>query len=151
MTSSARRMTGAVSLTLCRYSRYARRLLQSVVSLLVLFSRPKDAVKALKKRIVGNKNFREVMLALIVSVCVCVCVCDPLCVSVCSNGCCSVFQVLETCVKNCGSRFHVHVCSKEFVEGVLVSAILPKNNPPMILHDRVLSLIQVKHSRRICD
>ncbi|XP_073726723.1 target of Myb1 membrane trafficking protein isoform X2 [Misgurnus anguillicaudatus] len=76
---------------------------------------PKDAVKALKKRIVGNKNFREVMLAL---------------------------TVLETCVKNCGHRFHVYVCGKEFVEGVLVRAILPKNNPPMILHDKVLSLIQ---------
>uniref|UniRef100_A0A673MFJ8 Target of Myb protein 1-like n=1 Tax=Sinocyclocheilus rhinocerous TaxID=307959 RepID=A0A673MFJ8_9TELE len=76
---------------------------------------PKDAVKALKKRIVGNKNFREVMLAL---------------------------TVLETCVKNCGHRFHVYICSLEFVEGVLVRAILPKNNPPMILHDRVLSLIQ---------
>ncbi|XP_051562929.1 target of Myb1 membrane trafficking protein-like [Myxocyprinus asiaticus] len=76
---------------------------------------PKDAMKALKKRIVGNKNFREVMLAL---------------------------TVLETCVKNCGHRFHVYVCTREFVEGVLVRAILPKNNPPMILHDRVLSLIQ---------
>lgn len=52
-------------------------------------------------------------------------------------------QVLETCVKNCGHRFHVHVCTREFVEGVLVRAILPKNNPPMVLHDRVLSLIQV--------
>ncbi|XP_048870579.1 target of Myb protein 1-like [Brienomyrus brachyistius] len=76
---------------------------------------PKEAVRAIKKRIVGNKNFREVMLAL---------------------------TVLETCVKNCGHRFHVLVSTTEFVEGVLVQAILPKNNPPMILHDRVLSLIQ---------
>ncbi|XP_058259726.1 target of Myb1 membrane trafficking protein-like isoform X2 [Hemibagrus wyckioides] len=76
---------------------------------------PKDAMKAIKKRIVGNKNFREVMLAL---------------------------TVLETCVKNCGHRFHVHVCTRDFVEGVLVRTILPKNNPPMVLHDRVLSLIQ---------
>ncbi|KAF4080133.1 hypothetical protein AMELA_G00166950 [Ameiurus melas] len=76
---------------------------------------PKDAMKAIKKRIVGNKNFREVMLAL---------------------------TVLETCVKNCGQRFHVHVCTRDFVEGVLVRTILPKNNPPMVLHDRVLSLIQ---------
>lgn len=30
-------------------------------------SRPKDSVKAIKKRIVGNKNFREIMLALTVS------------------------------------------------------------------------------------
>ncbi|KAM9314056.1 target of Myb1 membrane trafficking protein isoform 2-T3 [Pholidichthys leucotaenia] len=76
---------------------------------------PRDAVKAIKKRIVGNKNFREIMLAL---------------------------TVLETCVKNCGHRFHVLVASQEFVESVLVRTILPKNNPPTLLHDRVLSLIQ---------
>ncbi|XP_038836304.1 target of Myb protein 1-like isoform X2 [Salvelinus namaycush] len=76
---------------------------------------PRDAYKAIKKRIVGNKNFREVMLALI---------------------------VLEACVKNCGHRFHVLVSTREFVEGVLVRSILPKNNPPLVLHDRVLSLIQ---------
>ncbi|XP_014048906.2 target of Myb protein 1 isoform X5 [Salmo salar] len=77
--------------------------------------RPRDAYKAIKKRIVGNKNFREVMLAL---------------------------TVLEACVKNCGHRFHVLVSTREFVEGVLVRSILPKNNPPLVLHDRVLSLIQ---------
>ncbi|XP_014059097.1 target of Myb protein 1 isoform X5 [Salmo salar] len=76
---------------------------------------PRDAYKAIKKRIVGNKNFREVMLAL---------------------------TVLEACVKNCGHRFHVLVSTREFVEGVLVRSILPKNNPPLVLHDRVLSLIQ---------
>ncbi|XP_017272331.1 target of Myb protein 1 isoform X2 [Kryptolebias marmoratus] len=76
---------------------------------------PRDAVKAIKKRIVGNKNFREIMLAL---------------------------TVLETCVKNCGHRFHVLVATQEFVEGVLVRSILPKFNPPTVLHDRVLSLIQ---------
>ncbi|XP_077380872.1 target of Myb1 membrane trafficking protein [Festucalex cinctus] len=76
---------------------------------------PKDAIKAIKKRIMGNKNFSEIMLAL---------------------------TVLETCVKNCGHRFHVLVASQEFVEGVLVRAILPKYNPPTALHDRVLSLIQ---------
>lgn len=53
-------------------------------------------------------------------------------------------QVLETCVKNCGHRFHVLVASQEFIEGVLVQAILPKNNPPTALHERVLSLIQVQ-------
>ncbi|KAM4603673.1 target of Myb1 membrane trafficking protein isoform 2-T2 [Polymixia lowei] len=76
---------------------------------------PRDAVKAIKRRIVGNKNFREIMLAL---------------------------TVLEACVKNCGHRFHVLVASQEFVEGVLVRSILPKYNPPTALHDRVLSLIQ---------
>uniref|UniRef100_UPI0037E9A955 target of Myb1 membrane trafficking protein-like isoform X2 n=1 Tax=Semicossyphus pulcher TaxID=241346 RepID=UPI0037E9A955 len=76
---------------------------------------PRDAVKAIKKRIVGNKNFREIMLAL---------------------------TVLEACVKNCSHRFQVLVASQEFVEGVLVRSILPKYNPPTALHDRVLSLIQ---------
>ncbi|KAB0400336.1 hypothetical protein E2I00_010432, partial [Balaenoptera physalus] len=76
---------------------------------------PKDAFRAMKKRIVGNKNFHEVMLAL---------------------------TVLETCVKNCGHRFHVLVASQDFVEGVLVRTILPKNNPPTIVHDKVLTLIQ---------
>ncbi|XP_028978269.2 target of Myb protein 1-like isoform X2 [Esox lucius] len=76
---------------------------------------PKDAVRAIKKRIVGNKSYKEIMLAL---------------------------TVLEACVKNCGHRFHVLVASQDFVEGVLVRAILPKNNPPTTLHDRVLSLIQ---------
>ncbi|KAL1784427.1 target of Myb protein 1 [Sigmodon hispidus] len=76
---------------------------------------PKDAFRAVKKRIVGNKNFHEVMLAL---------------------------TVLETCVKNCGHRFHVLVASQDFVESVLVKTILPKNNPPTIVHDKVLNLIQ---------
>ncbi|XP_041093799.1 target of Myb protein 1-like isoform X1 [Polyodon spathula] len=76
---------------------------------------PKDAIKALKKRIVGNKNFNEVMLSL---------------------------TLLEACVKNCGHRVHVLVSSREFVEGVLVKTILPKNNPPAAVQDKVLSLIQ---------
>ncbi|XP_030591418.1 target of Myb1 membrane trafficking protein isoform X4 [Archocentrus centrarchus] len=76
---------------------------------------PKDAVRAIKKRVVGNKNFKEVMLAL---------------------------TVLETCVKNCGYRFHILVTTRDFIEGVLVRSIIPRNNPPQILHDRVLGIIQ---------
>ncbi|XP_062388074.1 target of Myb protein 1 isoform X2 [Sardina pilchardus] len=76
---------------------------------------PRDAVRAIKKRIVGNKNFKEVVLAL---------------------------TVLEACVKNCGHRFHILVSTREFIEGVLVRAILPRNNPPLVMQDRVLSLIQ---------
>lgn len=76
---------------------------------------PKDAVRAIKKRISGNKNFREVMLAL---------------------------TVLEACVKNCGHRFHILVTTRDFIEGFLVRAIIPKNNPPVVLHDRVLGIIQ---------
>uniref|UniRef100_A0A1A8FA24 Target of myb1-like 2 (Chicken) n=1 Tax=Nothobranchius korthausae TaxID=1143690 RepID=A0A1A8FA24_9TELE len=76
---------------------------------------PKDAMRALKKRLCGNRNYREVMLAL---------------------------TVLEACVKNCGHRFHVHVASKDFIDGVLVKIISPKTNPPTIVQDKVLSLIQ---------
>lgn len=53
-------------------------------------------------------------------------------------------QVLETCVKNCGYRFHILVTTRDFVEGVLVRSIIPRNNPPLVLHDRVLSIIQVR-------
>ncbi|TRZ03124.1 hypothetical protein DNTS_014481, partial [Danionella cerebrum] len=80
-------------------------------------NRPKDAMRAVKKRLNGNRNFREVMLAL---------------------------TVLETCVKNCGHRFHVHVANREFIEGVMVKIIFPKNNPPSIVQEKVLSLIQVR-------
>uniref|UniRef100_A0A667Y3S6 Target of myb1 like 2 membrane trafficking protein n=1 Tax=Myripristis murdjan TaxID=586833 RepID=A0A667Y3S6_9TELE len=76
---------------------------------------PKDAVRALKKRLSGNKNYREVMLAL---------------------------TVLETCVKNCGHRFHVQVANRDFIDGVLVKIISPKTNPPTIVQDKVLALIQ---------
>ncbi|XP_072124465.1 TOM1-like protein 2 isoform X2 [Mobula birostris] len=76
---------------------------------------PKDAIKALKKRLSGNKNYREVMLAL---------------------------TILETCVKNCGHRFHVLVANRDFIDGILVKIVLPKNNPPAIVQDKVLGLIQ---------
>ncbi|XP_065754216.1 TOM1-like protein 2 isoform X3 [Phocoena phocoena] len=76
---------------------------------------PKDAIRALKKRLNGNRNYREVMLAL---------------------------TVLETCVKNCGHRFHVLVANRDFIDGVLVKIISPKSNPPTIVQDKVLALIQ---------
>ncbi|XP_047214370.1 target of Myb protein 1-like isoform X2 [Girardinichthys multiradiatus] len=76
---------------------------------------PRDAVRAIKKRIVANKNFKEIMLTL---------------------------TVLETCVKNCGYRFHILVTTRDFIEGVLVRSIIPRNNPPQVVHDRVLAIIQ---------
>ncbi|GAB1296171.1 TOM1-like protein 2 [Apodemus speciosus] len=76
---------------------------------------PKDAIRALKKRLSGNRNYREVMLAL---------------------------TVLETCVKNCGHRFHLLVANRDFIDSVLVKIISPKNNPPTIVQDKVLALIQ---------
>ncbi|XP_055789438.1 TOM1-like protein 2 isoform X1 [Salvelinus fontinalis] len=76
---------------------------------------PKDAIRAMKKKLNGNKNYREVMLAL---------------------------TVLETCVKNCGHRFHALITSRDFIDGVLVKIISPKNNPPTIVQNKVLTLIQ---------
>lgn len=52
-------------------------------------------------------------------------------------------QVLETCVKNCGHRFHLLVANRDFIDSVLVKIISPKNNPPTIVQDKVLALIQV--------
>ncbi|EDL26610.1 target of myb1-like 2 (chicken), isoform CRA_c, partial [Mus musculus] len=50
--------------------------------------------------------------------------------------------VLETCVKNCGHRFHLLVANRDFIDSVLVKIISPKNNPPTIVQDKVLALIQ---------
>lgn len=57
-----------------------------------------------------------------------------------------ISQVLEACVKNCGHRFHVLVSTRDFVEVVLVRTILPRNDPPLVIHDRILSIIQVRIS-----
>ncbi|XP_028821319.1 TOM1-like protein 2 isoform X2 [Denticeps clupeoides] len=76
---------------------------------------PKDALRAIKKRLNGNRNYREVMLTL---------------------------TVLETCVKNCGYRFHALVTTRDFIDGVMVKIISPKNNPPAIVQDKVLALVQ---------
>ncbi|XP_040830458.1 TOM1-like protein 2 isoform X8 [Ochotona curzoniae] len=85
---------------------------------------PRDAIRALKKRLNGNRNYREVMLAL---------------------------TVLETCVKNCGHRFHILVANRDFVDSVLVKIISPKNNPPTIVQDKVLALIQIARLRSELD
>ncbi|XP_049863109.1 target of Myb protein 1 isoform X1 [Schistocerca gregaria] len=77
---------------------------------------PKDAIKAIRKRLQQNagKNYTVVMYTL---------------------------TVLETCVKNCGKRFHILACNKEFVQE-LVKLIGPKNDPPTAIQEKVLSLIQ---------
>lgn len=77
---------------------------------------PKDAIKAIRKRLQQSvgKNYTIVMFTL---------------------------TVLETCVKNCGRRFHVLVCNKEFISE-LVKIIGPKNDPPTAVQEKVLSLIQ---------
>lgn len=41
--------------------------LADIFALFVFLCRPKDAIRAMKKRLNGNRNYREVMLALTVS------------------------------------------------------------------------------------
>ncbi|XP_075978726.1 target of Myb1 membrane trafficking protein isoform X2 [Anticarsia gemmatalis] len=76
----------------------------------------KDAIKAIRKRLTqsAGKNYTVVMYTL---------------------------TVLETCVKNCGKSFHVLACNKEFISE-LVKLIGPKNDPPTVVQEKVLSLIQ---------
>ncbi|XP_050300793.1 TOM1-like protein 2 isoform X2 [Anthonomus grandis grandis] len=77
---------------------------------------PKDAIRAIKKRLSqsAGKNYTIVMYTL---------------------------TILETCVKNCGKRFHILACSKDFVQE-LVKLLSPKNDPPTAVQEKVLSLIQ---------
>ncbi|XP_027039335.1 target of Myb protein 1-like [Pocillopora damicornis] len=75
---------------------------------------PKDAAKAIRKRLAGNKNSKSVLLTL---------------------------TVLETCVKNCGHRFHLFIAKKDFLDE-LVKILSPKTNPPQIVREKILSLIQ---------
>jgi len=78
---------------------------------------PRDAVRAIRKRLqtsVGNRNFTVVMYTL---------------------------TVLETCVKNCGRRFHVHVAQKDFLKD-LANIMNPKHESPIIVQDKILTLIQ---------
>lgn len=76
----------------------------------------RDAMKALRKRLSQNagKNYTVIMYTL---------------------------TVLETCVKNCGKAFHMLVANKEFIQD-LVKLIGPKNDPPAVVQEKVLNLIQ---------
>jgi len=76
----------------------------------------RDAMKAIRKRLSQNagKNNQVIMYTL---------------------------TVLETCVKNCGKAFHVLVAQKDFIQD-LVKLIGPKNDPPAVVQEKVLSLIQ---------
>ncbi|KAK3740677.1 hypothetical protein QZH41_019048 [Actinostola sp. cb2023] len=75
---------------------------------------PKDASKAIRKRLANNKNFKSVILTL---------------------------TVLESCVKNCGRRFHVLIAKKDFLDD-LVRILSPKINAPQVVQEKILSLIQ---------
>jgi len=78
---------------------------------------PRDAIRAIRKRLqvaTGNRNFTTVMYTL---------------------------TALETAVKNCGRRFHVQVAQKDFLKD-MTNIMNPKHDPPIVVQDKILSLIQ---------
>lgn len=52
-----------------------------------------------------------------------------------------MLTVLETCVKNCGPRFHAQIASREFLDD-FTKVLTPKYSPPRSIQERILLLIQ---------
>lgn len=74
---------------------------------------PKDAIKAIRKKF-ATKNPPTIKLSL---------------------------SLIETCVKNCGKRFHIHIATKDFLQD-FIKIISPKHSPPIDLQMTVLGLLQ---------
>ena len=56
------------------------------------------------------------------------------------------FKLTETCSNNCSRKFQVQLANKDFLNE-LKAIIGPKLNPPIIIQEKVLYLIQVKKRR----
>ncbi|XP_067914685.1 TOM1-like protein 1 [Heterodontus francisci] len=76
---------------------------------------PKDAVKALKKRIAGNWNLMEIRLAL---------------------------SFIDSGMRNCGPSFQSLIVRKDFVKDVLAKILKPKYHPPIDIQNHILRFIQ---------
>ncbi|XP_075241332.1 TOM1-like protein 2 [Convolutriloba macropyga] len=75
---------------------------------------PKDAARAIRKRLQITKSAKSILYTL---------------------------TILETCMKNCGYRFQINICQKEYIQD-LVKLLQPARNPSLAVQEKIVWLIQ---------